>query len=39
MNEPEILAHYAKGDAEVIDIKNVREHTGLKAYSDADLEK
>ena len=34
-----IVAHHAKGEGEVTDFKNIREHTGLKMYTDADLAK
>ena len=39
VKETEIAAHHAKGDAEITDLKNVRDHTGLKVYTDADLAK
>ena len=39
VKEPTINAHHAKGDAEITSIKNIREHTGLKVYTDADLGK
>ena len=37
--ESKINAHHAKGYAEITSLKNIREHTGLKVYSDADLGK
>ena len=34
-----IVAHHAKGEGEITDLKNIREHTGLKMYTDVDLAK
>ena len=39
VKEPKISVHHAKGDAEITDLKNIRDHTGLKSYTDADLAK
>ena len=39
MEENKIVAHHAKGEGEIIDLKNIREHTGLKLCTDADLAK
>ena len=37
VKKPGISAHHVKIDAEITDLENIREHTGLKAYTDADL--
>ena len=34
-----IVAHHAKGEGGITDLKNIREHNGLKMYTDADLAK
>ena len=34
-----MVAHHAKGEGEITDLKSIREHTGLKMYTDADLAK
>ena len=39
VEENKIVAHHAKGEGEITDLKNIREHTGLKMYIDADLAK
>ena len=39
VEEPAIAAHHAKEDADIMDLKNIRGHTGLKAYIDGDLAK
>ena len=39
VEENKIVAHHAKGEGEITDLKNIREHTGLKMYTDADLAK
>ena len=39
MEENKIVAHHAKGEGEITDLKNIREHTGLKMYTDSDLAK
>ena len=37
VKEREISAHHEKGEAESTDLKNIREHTGLKTYTQGDL--
>ena len=39
VEENKIFAHHTKGEGEIIDLKNIREHTGLKMYTDAELAK
>ena len=39
VEENKIIAHHAKGDGEITDLKNVKEHTRLKMYANADLAK
>ena len=43
VEENKIVTHHAKGEGEgegeIIDLKNIREHTGLKMYTDADFAK
>ena len=39
MKEKKIVAHHVKGEGDITDLKNIREHTGLKIYTDADLAK
>ena len=39
VEENKIVAHHAKGEGEITDLKNIRAHTGLKMYTDADLAK
>ena len=39
VEENKIVAHHAKGEGEIIDLKNIREHTGLKMYTDVDFAK
>ena len=39
MKELGISTHRTKGDAEIIDLKNIRGHTGSNIYIDADLVK
>ena len=41
VEENKIVVHHAKGEGEreIIDLKNIREHTGLKMYTYADLAK
>ena len=39
VNLTDITAHHAKGDAEITEIKNIREYTGVKMYTDSDLAK
>ena len=39
MKEKKIVAHHAKGEGDITDLKKIREHTGLKIYIDADLVK
>ena len=39
MEENKIVAHHAKGEGEITDLKNIREHTSLKMYTDVDLAK
>ena len=34
-----IVEHHAKREGEIKDLNNIREHTGLKMYTDADLAK
>ena len=34
-----IVVHHANGEGEITDLKNMREHTTLKMYTDADLVK
>ena len=37
VEENKIVAHHTKGEGEITDLKNIKEHTGLKMYTDADL--
>ena len=37
MHQIEIKFHHAKGDAEITEIKQIREHTEFKAYINADF--
>ena len=39
VEENKIVVHHAKGEGETTDLNNIREHTGLKMYTDADLAK
>ena len=39
VDENKIVAHHAKGEGEITDLKNIKEHTSLKVYTDADLAK
>ena len=39
VEENKIVVLHPKGEGEIIDLKNIREHTGLKMYIDADLAK
>ena len=39
VEENKIVAHHSKGEGEITDLKNIREHNGLKMYTDTDLAK
>ena len=39
VKEPGISVHHAEGDAEITDLENIEEHTGLKTYTDGDFVK
>ena len=39
VKENKIVAHYAKKEGEITNLKNIREQTGLKMYTDANLAK
>ena len=39
MQYNKIVAHYTKGEGDITLLKNIRKHTGLKMYIDAELAK
>ena len=39
IKEPIISVHHKKGDAEIAEIKNMTEYTGIRQYSNTDLAK
>ena len=39
VEENNIVTHHAKEKGEIIDLKNITEHTGLKMYTNANLAK